>query len=78
MTIFKKCSFPAVESECPEGWDLYQDTSPATVLVELAWLILTLLSMSAVAPTADPWYRSAQRTKTTSSRNCSAETLLMM
>ena len=26
MTIFKKCSFPAVESECPEGWDLYQDT----------------------------------------------------
>ena len=25
MAIFKKSSFPAVESECPEGWDLYQD-----------------------------------------------------
>ena len=26
MTIFKKCSFPAVKRECPEGWHLYQNT----------------------------------------------------
>ena len=26
MAIFKKCSFPAVKSGCPEGWHLYQDT----------------------------------------------------
>ena len=25
MAIFKKCSFPAVKNECPEGWHLYQD-----------------------------------------------------